>query len=231
MDLSKRMKRYEYIYRHHALPRTPLIIRVDGKAFHTLTKKFRKPFDLLFKNAMISAAEGVIKHSQGFKCAYIQSDEITFLLTDYDKLNTQGWHDYNISKMISISASLASVYFNRYLLKDNEDFYDPVQVFDSRVFNVPVDEVSNVFLWRAQDNYKNSIQMYARSLYSHKDLHKKSITDMLDMCREKGSPWEDIDNLYKNGMFITNNNKLIYNSDIRPNFNEIDSLIKPLITF
>ncbi len=237
MKLDERMKKYEYITRQYALPRTPLIIRVDGRAFHTLTKKFNKPFDLLFKHAMLAAAEGVIKDLQGFKCAYVQSDEITFLLTDYDDLNTQGWFNYNISKMISITSALASVHFNKYLLKNHETFYDPVQVFDSRAFNIPIEEVSNMFLWRAKDNYKNSVQTFARSLFSHKELHGKSVEDMLNMCREKGKPWEDIYDLYKNGAFYTNSSKipncskLIFRFDIRPNFTDIDNLIKPLITF
>ena len=231
MKLADRMKKYEYITRQHALPRTPLIIRVDGRAFHTLTKRFNKPFDPLFKNAMLAAAEGVINQLQGFKCAYVQSDEITFLLTDCDDLNTQGWFDYNISKMTSISAALASVHFNKYLLKNNETFYDPVQIFDSRAFNVPVDEVSNIFLWRAKDNYKNSVQMFARSLFPHKELHGKSIETMLTMCREKGKPWEDIKDMYKNGTFIINDPKIRFIFDIRPNFTDINNLIKPLIIF
>lgn len=236
MNLGDRIKKYEKINRHYALARMPLIIRVDGRAFHTLTKNFRKPFDDVFINAMLQGAIWTSEHMHGFKCAYVQSDEVSFLLTDYDTINTQGWYDYNIQKITSVTASLMTIHFNRYLWEDSFQVMHNLKkypVFDARVFNVPIADAARAFLWRAKDWHKNSIQMYARSFFSHKELHKKTCNDMLDMLRDNNSPWEDISNHYKNGYFIIKdeNNAFKIIDNIRPNFEEINALIKPLITF
>lgn len=220
----------------------PLIVRVDGRAFHTLTKKFDKPFDSTFINAMLYATDKTASEMQGFKCAYVQSDEATFLLTDYDSLNCQGWFDYNISKIVSVTASLMSVYFNDYLRNrmDDEKLTENLSVFDARAFNVPIDEVTNTFLWRAKDWHKNSIQMLARNHFNHKELQKKNTGQLLEMLRSINVPWEDLDNIYKNGTFFVNSNELekkfsvtgfSFISEVLPTFESINKIIKPLITF
>ena len=55
--------------------RTPVIIRVDGRAFHTLTRKMERPFDYGFIRAMVSGARAVASDAQGCELAYVQSDE------------------------------------------------------------------------------------------------------------------------------------------------------------
>src|SRR3990167_9420441 len=111
-NLADRIKRYEKTFSHSTVKRMPVMIRVDGRAFHTFTRSFKKPFDDWFMSSMVLAATEVAKDIQGFKCAYIQSDEVSFCLTDYDTIETEGWFDYDLSKMVSISAALMSVYFN-----------------------------------------------------------------------------------------------------------------------
>lgn len=96
----------------------------------------------------------------------LQSDEINILITDFDTLQTDAWFDYNISKMTSISAAIASVEFSK--------LYGKTVYFDSRVFNVPKEEVINVFGWRYLDWLRNSIQMLAQSLYSQNELQIKT---------------------------------------------------------
>lgn len=225
MSLGDRIKRYESVTRNYATPRMPLIVRVDGKAFHTFTRGLEKPFDGAMMGAMTGAAYYVATQMQGFKAAYVQSDEATFLLTDYDDINTQGWFNYNLSKIISLSAALMSVGFIR------EFQTDKLPVFDSRAFNVPINDVANVFLWRAQDWERNSLQMYARSVFSHRQLHKKAREDMHEMLHQEGKNWgTDLTDQEKNGTFIFNNQGgFTFHHDIPPKFQAIDEYIAPLI--
>lgn len=111
--LGDRMKsQYEERTRIKLPRRTPTIIRIDGKAFHTYTKGLERPFDQRFVDDMDQTAIYLCENIQGAKCAYVQSDEISILLTDYDKIGTDAWFDGNIQKMASVSASMATSMFN-----------------------------------------------------------------------------------------------------------------------
>src|SRR5579863_8752708 len=111
-SLGDRMKGYEDAYRIYLTGRTPLISRVDGKAFHTLTHGLDKPFDETFINCMLHTALILSEEIQGVKLAYWQSDEISLLITDYDTLTTQAPFDKNLQKLVSISAGIATEAFN-----------------------------------------------------------------------------------------------------------------------
>ena len=154
--LGNRMKEnYENTYRIKLTRRTPVIIRVDGKAFHTLTRKCKKPFDGDFYDSMYTAMYNLCMEIQGAKCAYMQSDEISVLVTDFDRLDTQAWFDYNLQKIVSISASIASTVFS---LNFRDGQY--LGLFDSRAFNIPKSEVKNYFIWRQKDWERNSTSTY-----------------------------------------------------------------------
>ena len=197
-SIGNRMKEnYENRYRVKLTRRMPVILRLDGRAFHTLTRKCKKPFDKIFQATMQSTAIELCSQIQGAKCAYVQSDEISILLTDFDRLTTEGWFDYNLQKIISISAGIASAYFTSHYMYDGH-----IAVFDSRAFNIPKEEVCNYFIWRQQDWFRNSIQMLSQSHYSHKQLHKKNTSDMHEMLHEKGVNWADLEPVWKNGLFI-----------------------------
>ena len=114
-NLGNRMKNYEHTSRTYLTRRLPVIIRLDGKAFHTFTKGLKKPFDEILIDAMWETAKYLCKSIQGCKIAYVQSDEISLLLTDYDTIESCAWFDNNIQKMVSISASMATLAFNRAL--------------------------------------------------------------------------------------------------------------------
>lgn len=227
MSLGDRIKGYEKTSHHTLLKRMPVMVRVDGRAFHTFTKNCEKPFDSEIIGSMVSAAFYVAKEIQGFKAAYIQSDEATFCFTDYDELETQGWFDYDLSKIVSISASLMSVHFKEQyeFLKQVET--DKMPVFDSRAFNVPKEDVVNAFLWRAKDWERNSLQMYSRAFFSHKELHKKKRADMHEMLHKVGKNWAiDIENREKNGTFlIYNGGKIDVRCNILPSYESINSEI------
>jgi tRNA(His) 5'-end guanylyltransferase len=203
MKLGDRMKAYEYVSRDYFTRRTPVIVRVDGRAFHTFTKNFHRPFDHEFENAMANSARNLFGEMQGCKMAYIQSDEASFVITDYDNLDTQGWFNYNKSKIVSISASSMTAAFNYAMVGQGR----PSRAqFDARAFNIPPDEVANYFLWRAQDWHRNSVSMYAQANFSHGDLHRKSIPEMHEMLHNIGKNWTtDISQRERNGLFLYHN--------------------------
>jgi len=230
-SLGDRIKSYENVYRKHLIKRMPVMVRVDGKSFHTFTKDFEKPFDRNIISAMSLAAKRVASDMQGFKAAYIQSDEATFLITDYDDINTEGWFNYNHDKIVSISASLISVSFNDILACLTNTFGRSLALFDSRAFNVPREDVVNAFLWRCQDWKRNSLQMYARSIFSHKELHNKNQSDMYEMLHQKGKNWAtDLTDVQKNGTFLIKTEDGIESKyDIFPSYSDIAKVIDPLI--
>lgn len=201
-SLGDRMKNAENCFRYYLPRKTNVIMRLDSRAGHTSFKNCIKPFDDNLMRAFDETAIALCKDISGAKLAYCQSDELNLLLTDYDQSNTESWFDNNIQKMCSISASIATAKFNEvkpsYITK-------PVY-FDSRVFILPnLSEVANLFLWRQRDWEKNSLQMLARSLYSHKELHNKNFTGLHDLCMAKGVNWSKLDSRYKNGRIIIKN--------------------------
>ena len=202
-QLGDRMKsNYENITRNYLPRRTNTIIRLDGKAFHNFTKGFDRPFDMEFIKVMNLTARYLCENIQGCKMAYVQSDEISLLLTDYDNLKTDAWFGGNIQKIVSISASMATAYFNS-IIKDFKPNVDTLGMFDSRVFTISDDEeVVNYFVWRQKDWERNSIQLMGQSIFSHKELHKKSCNEIQEMCFQKGINWNDYAIFLKRGRTV-----------------------------
>lgn len=191
-DLGNRMKgNYENISRFKLIRRMPVIIRLDGKAFHTLTRNCNKPFDTNFINSMLEVAKFLLFEIQGVKLIYVQSDEISILLTDYDKLETDAWFDYNLQKMVSVSAGMASVKFST--------VFKRIGIFDSRAFNIPKEEVSNYFIWRYKDWLRNSLSMYSRNFYTQKELNNKKQNEIHEMLFQKNVNWSKLPEQLKNG--------------------------------
>lgn len=193
-SFGDRMKRYEDMTRIKLMPRMPAIIRLDGRAFHTLTRNCVKPFDHEFMQAMQQTAITLVEEVQNVRLAYVQSDEISLLLVDYNKYDSQQWFDGNISKILSISASIASVAFSKSFVKTG--------YFDSRVFTLPEHEVVNYFIWRQQDATRNSINTVAQSLYSPKQLHGVSCKQAQEMISQNGLNWNDFPTVAKRGSCV-----------------------------
>lgn len=226
-NLGDRMKNnYENRAKTFLTRRTPVIIRLDGKAFHTLTKGMVKPFDKDFIECMRSTGEHLAKEIQGVKAVYIQSDEISLLLTDYDKLTTDAWFNYNIQKMVSVSASICSVIFND-LLTIHFKFMDTLAVFDSRVFNIPKEEVTNYFIWRQKDWMRNSLSMLCQANFSHKKLQGLNREQQHEILHTKNINWADLDSHLKNGtlFLFENGNWVEKNIEISKNRDVIENLI------
>ena len=192
-SLGDRMKEnYENRHRVKLIRRIPVILRLDGKAFHTLTRGCEKPFDAILRKCMTDTAEFLCSQIQGAKFAYTQSDEISILLTDYDNLSTEAWFDYNLQKICSIAAAMCSVQFSKH-------WSGGTAHFDCRAFNIPKEEVVNYFLWRQRDWERNSLQMLARSVFSHNELQGKKTPEMHEMLHTKKINWANLDGKWKNG--------------------------------
>ncbi|CAM6004831.1 unnamed protein product [Sphagnum balticum] len=208
-ELGDRIKsQYEDRTRIMLPRRTYTIIRVDGKAFHTLTRGYKKPFDATLMKMMDQTAIALCKEIQGACFAYVQSDEISILLTDFAKISTNAWFDGNIQKMASIAAACATANFNKQLYNRNAngvslpDSY-PLAMFDARVFTIPDPiEVENYFVWRQNDAVRNSIQMAARAVYSHKELDGKGVSQLHEMLHQKGINWNNYTSGEKRGRVI-----------------------------
>ena len=213
--IGERMKQnYEEIAKTKLYRRTPVIVRVDGRSFHTFTRGFQRPFDDVLVKSMQDTMKYLCENIQGAKIGYCQSDEISILLIDYDTFDTQAFFDYEVQKICSITASMATLAFNKSFMSQWSDFLvdiDPKDVsekaellraydkavekgamFDSRCFNIPEHEVTNYFYWRQLDATRNSIQMVGQANFSHKELHNKSCNMIQDMLHEeKGINWND----------------------------------------
>lgn len=202
--LGDRIKRYEAVSDHKLTPRSPVFIRVDGKAFHTFTRGADKPFDQTIIDSMVYAATETAKQMTGFKLAYVQSDEATFMITDYDTLESQGWFGYELNKLVSITASAFTAYFNSYYCNHfiATDQSVLMAMFDARAFTVPVEDAPNVFIWRQRDWERNSIQMFARAYSSHKECQGLNVTELKDLCLSKGFDYDSIADQEKHGTFI-----------------------------
>lgn len=234
--LAKRMKKYEAVPKNTLMRRTPVIIRVDGRAFHTFTKGFQKPFDDVLMRVMQDTMKYLCENIQGCVFGYTQSDEITLILIDYKKLNSEAWFDYEVQKMCSIVASMATMAFNRFFMYEYEEFnrwiyegsptdedkrlndvyYNAMckgAMFDARAFNLPKEEVTNNIYWRQLDASRNSIQMVGQANFSHRELLNKTCDQIQDMLMtQRGINWNDMGTSYKRGSCCVRNRRLISTS-------------------
>ena len=214
-DLAKRMKDYEMRDRYFLQKRIPVAIRVDMRAGHTFTRGFKRPFDDIFMKSMQETAKYMCENMGNAKLAYVQSDEITIILTDYDTLETDCWFNYRTDKLCSISASMATMAFNKFFENNVENYiqncatdyeidglygkgtpeYQLCEIyqkaaekgamFDARCFNIPKEEVTNLIYWRQLDATRNSIQMVGQANFSHKELQNKTCNMIQDMLHEQ----------------------------------------------
>jgi len=216
-NIGDRIKKYEQVSKTILLPRSYIVLRVDGKAFHSFTKKMNKPFDDKLIESMVKAGERTAKQIMGFKLGYHQSDEFTFVLTDTDSFESQIYFDGEVQKLCSVVASMFGAYFN-------SEMGGTEAIFDCRAFNVPKEDVANVFIWRQRDWERNSVQMFTRSFYSHKECENKKISDMHEMLFKKAKNWTELSDVYKNGTFITRGGQRI---NKKLDYKEINNIIEP----
>ena len=214
---------YEDRAKTYLVRRMPVVIRLDGKAFHTFTRGFDKPFDDVLMQTMQQTTLKLCQEIQGCVFGYTQSDEITLILVDYNDINTDAWFDYSTQKMCSVAASMCTLYFNQIFSEMVDVFIANSDVtpeeeklervynraiekgalFDARAFNIPVEEVTNCILWRTMDATRNSISSLAQSKFSHKELQGKNSSQMQDMLMEKfGINWNNLTIPQKRGTAV-----------------------------
>ena len=239
-DLGTRMKVfYEEIPKTRLMRRTPVIIRIDGRAFHTFTKGFVRPFDEVFMEAMQKTTKYLCENIPGCVLGYCQSDEISLVLVDYESFDTSAWFDYEVQKLCSISASMATMAFNRFFSEGvktldayvQEEGYPSAKtlhllgiyadaiamgaMFDARVFNIPKEEVTNCIYWRQLDASRNSIQMLGQAHFKQKELEGKSCSEIQDMLMlQKGINWNDLPIPQKRGTCVVRREIFVERQDL-----------------
>lgn len=222
-DLASRMKSfYEEVSKTRLLRRIPTVIRIDGRVFHTFTKGFVQPFDDVLIDSMHETMKYLCENIQGCVLGYTQSDEITLILTDYKELTSDAWFNYEVQKVCSIVASMATMTFNKAFAKNVKNFdlktayngdteenkrlsriynkaVEKGAMFDARFFNIPREEVTNLIYWRQLDASRNSVNMVGRAYFSHKELLNKSCSQIQDLLMTKGINWNNYPTYQKRG--------------------------------
>lgn len=217
LKLGNRMKNYyEQVSKTKLMHKCPVAIRIDGCHFRTFTKNLNKPFDDIIIKTMQSTMKYLCANIQGCILGYTQSDEITLILTDYKNINSDAWFDYEVEKLCSVSAIMATLAFNQFF-KENVNLYkfkaydgiskykDDITekyiknldkavengaIFVARCFNIPKEEVTNLLYWRQKDAIRNSIQMVGQAHFSQKELNHKSSEDIKHMLCDKNIVWD-----------------------------------------
>jgi len=206
LSLADRMKYYEQIYDNKFEYNNVYLIRLDGNCFSKRIKtwKLKRPFDKDFHGAMVDTCKELIQLIPDAKLIWTGSDEITILCLPTNKKDA--WFANRINKVISLAASYCTAYFNKFMNDSLINVKDYPGFFDARIISIPtLDEAINNILSRYNDCKKNSISMWADSVYSHKELLKKNSIEKIQMLKEKNIDWEDsniVPDWTKYGTFI-----------------------------
>lgn len=228
MTLGERMKQYEAVSKTTLMRRTPVIVRLDGKAAHTFTRGFIEPFDdKFFLPSMRETMKALCENIQGCVFGYTQSDEITLLLKDWQHLDSDAFFANEVQKICSVTASMATLYFNKIFTSkvwnaekariekiDNSVIFDNDEqkqiyvkaaqtglMFDSRCFNLPMEEVVNNFIWRQNDAVRNSILGYGQYLIGKKKIFGMKCDDIVTATRDMGKDWNMLPEYDKRGTY------------------------------
>jgi len=178
-------KHYESLTDHQLMAGLPTVVRLDGRAFHTFTKNFKRPFDEQFHQAMVDTTRFLMDETHAI-LGYTQSDEISLVMSGELMFNGR------LQKMCSTTAALASAYFRDQMVSINPKL--PIATFDSRVFQYPnMSMAFECLVWREADAIRNSVSMLAQSLFSHKQLQNVGHKEKLKIAEEIGMPWDKLE--------------------------------------
>lgn len=210
-SLGDRQKAYEAVNDRILVPKMPFIIRVDGKAFHTYTRGFVKPFDNIMGTTMIEVTKKLCEEIAGAVLGYTQSDEITIVCKYTDRIVSQAWFNGRIRKIETIAASKATKWFNKIFSEKVHDYIENFEgtkeykntlrlfynkkigmaEFDARVFNIPEWDCINNVILRQQDATRNSVEAVGHANFSTKELHKVNCDGIKEMLlKQKNINWE-----------------------------------------
>ena len=224
-NLEDRMLYYRGLTDYKLMPRSYVMVMVDGRSFsHLIKNKFKKPFDDDFIRMMNETAKYLCENVSGCKFAYVQSDEISLVITDFENENTESFFGFRLTKMLPIIASLATAKFNQLMMDYRISKIDgypanagdtvqmcrdvvndmPLYQFDCKCWNVPTyNDVFAWFLYRQIDCIRNSKQAAAQARISHKQLENLNTDDQINLLKEMtGIDWNDYEDGKKFGRFI-----------------------------
>ncbi len=208
-SLGDRQKGYEMAEAGRQLiPLLPIMVRLDGKAFHTFTQGLTRPYDQGMSTLMGETTKYLVEQT-GALLGYTQSDEITLVIYQ-DNTKSQVFFNGRIQKLTSVIASMCTAYFNSHLDIWVPDKKDQIALFDCRVWNVPtLTEAANAVLWRELDATKNAITMAASTFYSHKKLDGKNGKEKQEMLFARGVNFNDYPSFFKKGTYFLRRKKSI----------------------
>lgn len=200
--LGDRMKRYESVSDLKLVIKTPVIIRIDGKAFHTLTKTLDSPFDALYTRAMNQTMMRLVKVIPNIRFGYVQSDEISLCLLE-PSVYSDAWFDNRVSKLCSIAAAEATLAFHQALRQELLNYTGDLHsfgvqhstekyqalldkaVFDARAFNLPSLEVVNYFIWRQQDCRRNAVLSTGQHYFGQKGINRLQTPGIIQKLKDE----------------------------------------------
>lgn len=182
-----------------ATPGLPLMVRLDGKTFSKFTRGLERPFDKRLSHLMLELTKYLVKTFDA-KLGYVQSDEISL----YFRESKSGEFMFSgkFSKINSILAASASVFFNKHLATMIPEKADESPLFDCRSWSIPENELANAFIWRQEDCTKNAVSMTASTYISHAKLQGKSTLNRIDMLRGIDIDFGHMPEQFKNGAFV-----------------------------
>ena len=220
--LADRMRSYEELTRTYVeRDASHVVIRLDGRSFHTYTRGLVKPFQPALHEGLVLAAEELVKDVAGARLAYVQSDEVSVLCTLGDNPRTQHWFNGNVQKMTSVSASVLGGWFNRYFRNGHK-----MASFDARVVPLPsATEAQRYFLWRQRDARRNSIASLAQTLYSPREITGVKTGELVTrMRRERGVNWDDCPAEFRLGSVVYPERYLVDVDYVDPRTQEVTLL-------
>lgn len=186
---------------HRLMPGLPVLVRLDGRAFHTFTRGLARPYDERLSRAMIETTKYLVDHTHA-SVGYTQSDEISLAFPNTDPDN-QVMFDGRVQKLCSVLAAMATAKFNQQILANIPEKAHLLPLFDARVYQYPtLDLAAESFVWRETDATRNSLTMAAHAYYSHKELHKAGYARKHEMLHAKGLNWNDYPDFFKKGTYV-----------------------------
>lgn len=196
--LGDRMKRYELVNQSYLVPGIPMMVRLDGRAFHTFTKGLQKPYDVRMSMAMQETTKYLVTQFNAH-LGYTQSDEISLVFLGGADTLFNG----RVEKIVSVLASASSVKFNSIITETIPEKKHMLPLFDARAYNVPnLDVVTEQFIWREADATRNSLTMAAHAHFSNKELHKVGFKGKHDLLHSVGINWNDYPTFFKRGSYF-----------------------------
>lgn len=183
------------------MPGLPVIVRLDGRSFHTFTRGLARPYDARLSRAMIETTKYLVDETHA-SIGYCQSDEISLMFPNTDAAVPMMF-DGRAQKLTSVLAAIATAKFNQQMVANIPEKAHLLPVFDARAWAVSnLDIAAEHFVWRETDATRNSLTMAAHAVYSHKELHKAGFARKHEMLHAKGINWNDYPAFFKRGTFV-----------------------------